>query len=260
LDIAITEEDVAQPAPAGHWRFWGTVGWGLVVLIVSNLIQGLAFVAVALREYYSPHAVDGMPKPSFIQAFSQQFIHADVIFWGVILANIISCGLIYLIVRLKNGESTAVYLCIRGVPAATLLKWIGITAVFLIVSELALNAFHIDLGAGVMKTLYKETDSPWLFWAAAVLAAPLFEEIFFRGFLFRGFETSFLKPAGTIALTSALWAAMHIQYNLLGMGFIFCTGIVFGLARARTRSLLVPMTLHAAMNFTDLAGSVVTGG
>ena len=49
-----------------------------------------------------------------------------------------------------------------------------------------------------------------------------------------------------------LWAAMHIQYNLYGMGFIAATGILFGLARARTGSLLVPMALHAALNFSDL--------
>jgi hypothetical protein len=110
-----------------------------------------------------------------------------------------------------------------------------------------------------MEGLYKATDSLWLFWIAAVLAAPLFEEVMFRGFLFRGFRASFLGTGGTVILTALLWAAMHLQYNLYGMGFIAATGILFGLARAQTGSLIVPMAMHAALNFSDLL-LYATGG
>jgi membrane protease YdiL (CAAX protease family) len=44
---------------------------------------------------------------------------------------------------------------------------------------------------------------------ALALAAPVTEEIVFRGFLYRGFSESRIGVAGTIALTVA-WALIHI--------------------------------------------------
>jgi len=61
-----------------------------------------------------------------------------------------------------------------------------------------------------------------LFGIAAVVFAPLFEEGFFRGFLFVGFKQSRLGSFGTILITSAAWAALHIQYDLYGILLYFC--------------------------------------
>jgi len=41
----------------------------------------------------------------------------------------------------------------------------------------------------------------------------LFEELFFRGFLFRGLSSSFMGPVGAVLVTSALWALIHTQYD-----------------------------------------------
>ena len=78
----------------------------------------------------------------------------------------------------------------------------------------------------------------------------------FRGFLHRGWAPSWLGIAGTIVLTSALWALLHQQYNILGILFIFVMGLIFGWMRQRSGSVLLPITLHTANNL--LATALVT--
>jgi CAAX protease family protein len=86
-----------------------------------------------------------------------------------------------------------------------------------------------------------------------IIAAPLFEEAFFRGFLLKGLESSFMGPIGAVVVTAGLWALIHVQYDAFGMATIFCLGLLLGTARVFTGSLLVPLGLHA---FTNLGATI----
>ena len=68
------------------------------------------------------------------------------------------------------------------------------------------------------------------------------------GFLFKGLSHSFLGAAGAIALTSGLWALIHIQYDAYAVATIFCVGLLLGTSRAMTGSVIVPLILHATVN------------
>ncbi len=99
---------------------------------------------------------------------------------------------------------------------------------------------------------YQSTTSLALLWIALIIAAPLFEEFMFRGFLFSGWLSTKLKATGTILLTSIIWTLMHVQYDLVHLLAIFVYGIVLGLARYRTRSLITPLVMHGAINLVAL--------
>lgn len=49
-------------------------------------------------------------------------------------------------------------------------------------------------------------------------------------------------------MSAALWAAIHVQYDLYGMATIFVFGLLLGAARLSTASLLVPLGMHALAN------------
>ncbi len=80
---------------------------------------------------------------------------------------------------------------------------------------------------------------------AAVVAAPVFEEIVFRGVLFPWL----VRRAGFwpgVAIVSVLFAAMHLHFpSFLPL---FLLSIMFCVAYARTRSLWVPIGMHACFN------------
>lgn len=49
-------------------------------------------------------------------------------------------------------------------------------------------------------------------------------------------------------MTAALWAMIHLQYDAYGIATIFVGGILVGLARLKTGSVLLCVMMHAMMN------------
>ncbi len=99
----------------------------------------------------------------------------------------------------------------------------------------------------------------WQPWIEAPLAAsamrvlavcflgPAAEELIFRGFGF-GFLQPRIGTALTIAVTAAVWAVLHYSYSWAVIFVILVDGILLGLVRWRTRSVLPPIVMHMLYN------------
>ena len=96
-----------------------------------------------------------------------------------------------------------------------------------------------------------------LLFLAIVVIAPICEEIAFRGFLFRGLNSSFVGIAGAIVLTSAGWALMHVQYDWFVIFQIFLLGVLFGWLRWASGSTILTIVLHVIANFSAFAQTVI---
>lgn len=92
---------------------------------------------------------------------------------------------------------------------------------------------------------------------ATVVAAPAGEEIFFRGFLFRGWVRSPRGAAIAIPIISVIFASLHIQYNIFGMLQILFVGLFFGWLRWRSGSTVLTMLCHATLNLESSLETVV---
>jgi membrane protease YdiL (CAAX protease family) len=64
---------------------------------------------------------------------------------------------------------------------------------------------------------------------------------------------------GAIALTAALWAAIHMQYEPATLALIFIDGLVLGAARHYTRSLYLPIFMHVIGNLFSIWQSLGGG-
>jgi membrane protease YdiL (CAAX protease family) len=86
-------------------------------------------------------------------------------------------------------------------------------------------------------------------WLGMVVAAPIAEEIFYRGFLYRGLAATRLGAAGAIALTSIVFGFAHAPgfgwERVLGTGL---TGAFLCVLRWRSDSTLVPIIVHTTIN------------
>jgi len=95
---------------------------------------------------------------------------------------------------------------------------------------------------------------------AAVVMAPLTEELLFRGLLHRGLRRR-MRIVPAILLSSVLFAVVHVDVAasqplaLVGLTFV---GIILALAHERTGSLLVPVVIHATHNAVTIVAVVVT--
>jgi len=239
--------DLFNPIRTDHWKLLGTILWGSAIAIVFVLLQIVTMLAVMLRA--KGELTEQQSMDLLVSAQSDGVLLSVSTF-----ATTIACGaLIVGIIRLKRGAILADYLAIRAVPPMTLLKWLGFLALFLAVSDLTSIILGRPLVPEFVTTTYNSTSPVWLIWVALVVAAPIFEEGFFRGFLFRGFASSFMGPIGATILTAGLWAVIHAQYDSYGIGTIFFLGLLFGAARMSTGSLLVPLAMHAVSNFLSAA-------
>lgn len=89
-----------------------------------------------------------------------------------------------------------------------------------------------------------------LLFTAIVILAPLIEEIFFRGYLFKLFQDK-LGDNPAIFLTAILFAAAH--FNLYTFLPILIMGGVMGWARKRSGSIVPSLTMHALNNLIALS-------
>jgi membrane protease YdiL (CAAX protease family) len=83
---------------------------------------------------------------------------------------------------------------------------------------------------------------------AAVVGAPLAEELTFRGFFYGVLAASPAGPTVAIIASSALWAALHASYSAYGLAAIFLIGLYLGWLRQKTGSLWPPVICHAVYN------------
>jgi hypothetical protein len=112
-----------------------------------------------------------------------------------------------------------------------------------LIGEQGVTPFQTDIYRTAM-------SAGWLLWLwlTVVVAAPAGEEILFRGFLFRGWLPASGDGWLAVAATSALWAALHVQYDLFTMGNVLALGLLLGWMRWRTGSSILTMILHALVN------------
>ena len=78
----------------------------------------------------------------------------------------------------------------------------------------------------------------------------------FRGFMYRGLAASRVGVAGAILIPSAIWAAMHVQYEVFFIAQIFIGGLVFGILRWKSGSTWLTILLHAIVNLSSLLQTV----
>jgi hypothetical protein len=84
-----------------------------------------------------------------------------------------------------------------------------------------------------------------MFVLVAVVMAPIFEEILFRGFLFRGLANS-LGWVWAAAVSAAVFGAAHLQLDVFVP--LAALGFVLAWAYHRTGSLWTNITMHALFN------------
>jgi membrane protease YdiL (CAAX protease family) len=110
----------------------------------------------------------------------------------------------------------------------------------------------------LLQTVLEEGDGLALgmFFLTAAVAAPIFEELLFRGFLLPSL-TKYVPVWGAIGLSALLFAVAHMSLSeVLPLAVL---GTVLGFVYTRSRSLLAPMLLHSLWNSVTMVGLLILG-
>jgi hypothetical protein len=110
----------------------------------------------------------------------------------------------------------------------------------------------------LLQTVLEEGDMVALvvFFATAAIAAPLFEETLFRGFLLPSL-TRYMPVGGAILLSSFIFAAAHL--SLSEVLPLMTLGIILGFIYSRSRNLLAPILLHSLWNSATMISLFILG-
>ena len=123
---------------------------------------------------------------------------------------------------------------------------IFLLALFLIFEELYFYLLGIEMPESFIEFMLAEPIL--LGFISVVIVAPIIEEFLFRGFLHSQLRRSFLKDWGAIAVTSLVWTAIHFQYEIGILFFLFLFGLFLGFLRLKYGSLIIPIVLHVINN------------
>ena len=115
---------------------------------------------------------------------------------------------------------------------------------------------RIPAWKGSIRIWPQQSPAILIFGLTACVAAPLFEEMIFRGFLLPSL-TRYLPVWGAIVSSSLLFAIAHLSLSeVLPLATL---GIVLGVVYTRSRNLLAPMLLHSLWNSGTLLSLFILG-
>jgi uncharacterized protein len=226
---------VFSPQP---WGFWATTGWTLLIVLGVVLAQFLV---------------------GFIMVFANKDIASldpeELGTNGVVVAMItcfyapVAVGLCVLFAFLRKQFPLKDYLGMKWIESRKIPRWCIGLLFLVLVSDGLTSLTNRPVIPDFMLQVYDTAGNAMPFlWLALIVAAPFSEEFVFRGFLFTGLKHSRLGGLGAVIITSLLWAAIHLQYDLYGIATIFVGGIFLGWVRLKTDSIWLCIILHGMMN------------
>lgn len=233
-----------EPSKGGrnHWGVWATAGFSLLTYLLYLAFGIGMMIAVSVSLMLDDPEIDHRELARILMS------DGATVFGGILVSGFLATLLLIFFVKIRKGPSVREYLCLRLPGWKIFAVWILITLLF--EALYAALSYLLDYTAAIefwVKLL--QTGPPMLLVIVSVVVmAPIFEEIFFRGFMFSGIKESRLGARGAIIITALTWSVIHFQYDLYTIATIFVLGIVLGIARLRTNSLYITIAMHATVN------------
>ncbi|WP_231687688.1 CPBP family intramembrane glutamic endopeptidase [Bacillus sp. CHD6a] len=211
--------------------------WNVNELILL-LLMALVFVPIFIELWL--HSV-------LLQAF-ENTLYAGTL-TGLIMAIIFTLS-VYLVAMKPHGFGWDV-VGLRSF-SRSYWKWIPVWTAVLIVSSILLVVIMDMLGIGVdnSKSESLKEQVTWFtftigFLSAAVIS-PIYEEIFYRGFLYKWIRGKWGVGAG-LMVSSLIFTVVHIPtYNTLPVNFL--SGVIFAWTYEKSGSIVPGMIIHGVFN------------
>ena len=223
------------------WKFWGTTLWGLFIFTAMFAGQ-LAVIVWFVVQNEGP-----IDRAALIHAAAGGITIPLSVIMGL-PAVAAACWIAIRFSRTPFAE----YLALRWTSWKNVALGVAALVVLVAAWDLLARMLGREITPGFMGDVLKAAQADgalWLLVIAFCVAAPMWEEIFSRGFLYRGWSESKLGVAGAIFLSSLAWTSLHLQYDWFFFGEVFSIGLLLGYLRYRTGSTWLTIVLHGINNF-----------
>ncbi len=228
-----------SPASTGLWA----VGIAFLFLLVQSITAAMYLTA----------AYPGATETELRGLMGKLASDGTLIAMMTIATAVTCSAMIWSICQRRFGPHAASYLGFNAFSMAASWRWFLSLGALLILADVASIVMDRPVVTEDLFIAYGTADSKFLFIIALCIAAPVFEELFFRGFLFQGLRQTALGSGGAVVAIAFLWASIHMQYDAYGVFVIFLIGLLLGWARWQSGSVLLAIALHCANNMVATA-------
>ncbi|MGE5159713.1 MAG: lysostaphin resistance A-like protein [Gemmatimonas sp.] len=244
---------VEAPRERRVFGFWGTLLWGCFVFAAMFVGQITVVGYVVLQKDA------GISLKEAIQAAAG---NGTTIAMSVIMGLPAVAAALWLAIRFTSTPF-ADYLALRRTSWKNLL--IGVIGLVALLAgwEVMSDLLGHESSPGFMSDVVTSTHGDGAFLLlifAFCVAAPVSEELFARGFLYRGWSETALGPIGAIVLSSIVWTSLHLQYGPYFFAEVFTLGLWFGYLRYRSGSTWLTIVLHGLNNLGAVVQTIWLAG
>jgi membrane protease YdiL (CAAX protease family) len=226
------------------WGIWATLAFAVLAFVLG---QAMGFAVLSTLKTIDPGRVDTDGTAVAIYTLISNPVEIVTLVLAIQLLG--TRALDYLGVDIPHWRDVAIAVAALAVTIA------AADAMTYALGKDMVPAFQIELH----RTARAQGSLPWL-WLAIIVAAPVGEELLFRGFLFRGFIHEPRDAVPGILIISLIWAMLHVQYDWFGTSQVFAIGLLFGFVRWRTGSTTVAILLHVLLNLESVVETVIVMG
>lgn len=218
-------------------------------LFCSILLVWLTAQAIAFTQH--PQVIAASAEAPLADVVDAYDAHGDVVGFVGVWGHGTAALVLLLFVRLWKRKHMAQFLGWKMPEWKPALLWTGVFVVLAIVLEVLVR-FIPELQTDYMVELISSSSQPlWLFMGACV-AAPVFEELAFRGLLI-GSLRHMLDKHAAIAIASGVFTLLHLQYAWpILLTQVLPLAVVLGYARTESGSLWLPIGLHVLANSASM--------
>jgi membrane protease YdiL (CAAX protease family) len=222
----------------GPWGPWATLGFTLVIIALMAGVQLLAFVL-----YLAYRGAAGLTTDIEATATNGTFLSITTI-----LTAVVCLGSAVFFAWIRKGPKVKDYLAMVPIGKRKHLAYLAIGLGFAILVDMINLLFDRPIIPEFIEAAYTTASFKPLLWFAICIAAPVYEEIVFRGFALAGLQQSRLRATGAVVLISLFWSSLHVQYELFLMVQVFLLGLVIGAIRVKSGSILPSIGVHMLIN------------
>jgi membrane protease YdiL (CAAX protease family) len=226
--------------PPRIWKFWGTALWGFVVFAAMFVGQIAVVVFFVLRG-------GGSDLGDAVKVVASSGLAISLSVIAGLPAVVLALWLAIHWTRTSFADYLALRWTSRGNFAIGVIGLVVLVEGWDFLSRATSHEVTPDFMVDVLKSAQSD-GALWLLVLAFCVAAPITEEFFARGFLYRGWSESALRVPGAIVLSSLVWTGLHLQYDWFFFGEVFCIGLWFGYIRYRGNSTWLTIVLHGLNN------------
>ena len=227
------------------WNGWWTLLWAVVIFLIWQFVVSIGIIVAAFhRGLFDNMNNTGAVDSDLLALALDGDIAGAVAFFSIFFV----CPLCWMLGKIRPNYTGWEYLGNHPVKWWHWPFWAAITIACSLLFGLLAPFLGVDGTDDSMMIMANTTQFPILLFLGVAIGAPLVEEFMFRGVIWRGWRASKLGLLGTLGLTSFFWAILHLQYPPVTIAYIFCLGLILGLAREKTGNLWIPVWMHAVNN------------